>query len=415
MDFKALIEFNKYTLALAAACIAYALEKFIPALTFGDQVQLLFVLGAFFASALLGVVIFATATAAQHPNRADTRDKLAKIIAPLGTAHTFFLVVGLLVFAWMLYSRVMTSPGGPTPPLVNNSASASCCTGMAGDIAAIRRSIEAVGAGTPLVGSAASAPTSRVIAVPAEGLLQVSGWAIAGVGLFLLSIAAGVTLLVTKGSTAQKAVGASLLAVGTLTGGGFALVKDVKVDSIFSIDVEKVLDKLRIEIGQFGGIGPERLGSVDKFKLGDGKLVEGQGGSFSSLDKLPTIQNMAAAWLKGRVEGKNAVLLIVGATDRLPIAGEKSRQYDANVGLGMARAEAVKRALLDACAEQAKQRSQKCDLRDEQIIVLVSGPRNTPEAADTSSRASREGYPEDRRVDVWALWTRNGVGLTIGR
>lgn len=286
---------------------------------------------------------------------------------------------------------------------------------MATDVAAIRSSVERFTAGGSWAGPAASAPVDRAIVVPGESRFRLDGW-IAGIVLCLVPIGAGVWLVLAKGSGTQKAIGASLVTIGTLTGGGFALVKDVKIDSVFKVDVEKLLDHLRIQIGQLGGAGPERLGSVDKFKLGDDKLIEAPPRSYTPVEKVGAIRDMAAAWLAGRADGKNAVLLVIGGADRLPIEGKKGQQqYDDNVGLARARGEAVKRALLDSCRKQAEQRPQKCDLSEDQIIVLVSGPRHTPEAGDTSARASKEGFPEDRRVDVWALWTRKGAGFSIGR
>ena len=168
-------------------------------------------------------------------------------------------------------------------------------------------------------------------------------------------------------------------------------------------------------MGRYGGVDPQRLGAVAKFKIGDDRLVEAQPNAFTAVDEADEIRDMAAAWIKGRGEGKNAVLLVIGATDRLPIAGRRRQQYDANAGLAMARGEAVKNALLVSCHKQAQQSARKCDLNEDQIIVLVSGPRHTPNAGDTSPRASAEGFPEDRRVDVWAFWTRKEAGLTIGR
>jgi hypothetical protein len=57
VDFKALIEFNKYTLALSAASFAYALDKFTPPTTSGGRLLLLLVLATFFLCTVLGVII----------------------------------------------------------------------------------------------------------------------------------------------------------------------------------------------------------------------------------------------------------------------------------------------------------------------------------------------------------------------
>jgi len=110
LDFKALIEFNKYMLALSAACFAYALDKFTPMPTSEGRLLLLVLLVTFFFSIVLGVIIFAAATSAQHPKKAEKKAGLAKAIAPLGIVHTTLLIIGLLVLGWMLIGRVMAAP-----------------------------------------------------------------------------------------------------------------------------------------------------------------------------------------------------------------------------------------------------------------------------------------------------------------
>ncbi len=115
MNFSALIEYNKYTLALAAACFAYALEKFVPVPTEGQRFLVLFTLGMFFVCAVLGVIIFAAATAAQHPNKAGSAVAIGRLIRPLGMAHTALLVFGLLGLGYVVYERVMAPPEAQKP------------------------------------------------------------------------------------------------------------------------------------------------------------------------------------------------------------------------------------------------------------------------------------------------------------
>jgi hypothetical protein len=115
MNFQALIEFNKYTLALAAGCFAYTLEKFVPVPSDPERPLVLAVLGVFFVCALLAVIIFAAATAAQHPKKAAHAETIAKLIAPLGIGHTFLLIAGLFALGWLLYGRVVGAPEAPKP------------------------------------------------------------------------------------------------------------------------------------------------------------------------------------------------------------------------------------------------------------------------------------------------------------
>jgi hypothetical protein len=37
------------------------------------------------------------------------------------------------------------------------------------------------------------------------------------------------------------------------------------------------------------------------------------------------------------------------------------------------------------------------------VLLLVSGPQTTPAEAGGQARASPNGFPKDRRADVWAL------------
>jgi len=110
LDFQALIEFNKYMLALSAGCFVYALDKFVPMPTSGGRYLLLTLLGAFFLSTVIGVVIFAAATSALHPKKKPSIAKLERVIGPLGMVHTSLLIIGLLILGWMLSGRVMAAP-----------------------------------------------------------------------------------------------------------------------------------------------------------------------------------------------------------------------------------------------------------------------------------------------------------------
>ena len=109
MDFKALVDFNKYTLALAAGGFVYALEKFVPMETPGGRYLLLGLLSILLLSVLLGVAIFAAATAALHAD--DIRkQRIEAYIRWFGVTHSILLCVGMLVLGGMLYDRVMSLP-----------------------------------------------------------------------------------------------------------------------------------------------------------------------------------------------------------------------------------------------------------------------------------------------------------------
>jgi len=97
LDFKALIDFVKYTLALAAAELAYAVEAFRD----GGVARgtALGILGTLFVSLLLGILVFAAATSALHPQKKEgVKESLQKIIKHAGTVHSILLVIGT---AWL--------------------------------------------------------------------------------------------------------------------------------------------------------------------------------------------------------------------------------------------------------------------------------------------------------------------------
>jgi hypothetical protein len=107
MDFKALIEFNKYTIALSAVCLAYAIDKFTPIQAGGWFVLL--VLALFFLCTLSGVVVFASATSALHEEKKAKVPALKRLIAPLGTAHVCLLIAGIIALGSLVLARVTMS------------------------------------------------------------------------------------------------------------------------------------------------------------------------------------------------------------------------------------------------------------------------------------------------------------------
>lgn len=120
MDFKALIDFNKYTSALAAASFVYTLEKFVPTPTMVGRLLVLGLLVTFLLSAILGVLIFAASTAALSQEAASRR-RVERLIAPLGITHASLLRIGMVALGFMLYPRVMADPQPIAPPQC-------CCT-----------------------------------------------------------------------------------------------------------------------------------------------------------------------------------------------------------------------------------------------------------------------------------------------
>lgn len=145
-------------------------------------------------------------------------------------------------------------------------------------------------------------------------------------------------------------------------------------------------------------IGPEYLGGFGRIRVGRAEMHEA---AFETPQDFKAAEAMldkaCAAWRERLAKGYDGLFLAIGTTDRLPLRAASRTRYDANTGLAQARAAMAARRLLDTCksADDAK-------LKPEQIIQIVSGPRSTP---DSASGKTETGFPEDRRVDMWAIWS----------
>lgn len=117
MNYEAIVDFNKYTLALAAAGLVYTLEKFVPIKPPVTPILVVFLLALFLLAILLGVGVFATATSSLHGSEEGrtTRDRL---ISTLGVAHAATLALGTIILGSMLVNHVLTAKPQTT---------ATCC------------------------------------------------------------------------------------------------------------------------------------------------------------------------------------------------------------------------------------------------------------------------------------------------
>lgn len=127
MEWKSLTEFNKYTVALAAAGFAYTLEKFVPITTAAGRWCVVLTLCTFFLSLFFGILIFAVATTAQSAG--EKMEKLAERTMPwLGIPHVVLLAVAMLAVGGMLLQRVLADP---PEPMACCCANATACVGPA--------------------------------------------------------------------------------------------------------------------------------------------------------------------------------------------------------------------------------------------------------------------------------------------
>jgi outer membrane protein OmpA-like peptidoglycan-associated protein len=206
-------------------------------------------------------------------------------------------------------------------------------------------------------------------------------WAVAAMGG--LAVIVGGAILVFGPKLWVRLVGAGTLALG-LTGPGY-LVKEVKFSELFKFDthIDKLALELKLEakLKQLSEFGPERLPAVEGFESGKAELRP-------EMDE--PIAKICRRWNEQGGKTQKGLLLITGSADRMPLAASIRRQYESNVGLARARAEQVRARVLN------------CGVPADQIVTLVSGPRNTPALQRNQTPA---GFAEDRSVVVWALWS----------
>jgi hypothetical protein len=202
-------------------------------------------------------------------------------------------------------------------------------------------------------------------------------WGVLGLGA--IGLTAGTVLLVVGREKWVKATGAATL-IGTLLGEG-ALVNEVKFGNLF----EAKIDKLSLEgmwqkkLDQLSGFGPEHLAVLRGFTTGDAAPTEEM--------KRQVKQLCAAHREKLRAGG---LILVVGSADRVPLRQAVRAQYESNVGLAMARAEAVRQQVLD------------CGIDQNRVVTLVAGPRYTPVGAPNTDQGR---LAEDRSVTIWGLFS----------
>jgi hypothetical protein len=316
-------------------------------------------------------------------------------IERLGNVMAVLHVLGPLLSGTLLLASIFATPLGAPSAGASGGAAASqaCCARIADDVAAIRRSVDSF---------AVAGGSDETTVVKGDSELRLPGWTIVASGLLILL--AGTIVFFASTDKKAEAAGAALAGIGlTLSLGGVALVKELKIESLFTFKTDRLFDNVHKEIAAVGASGPERLGFIDRFRLGDDQLLDRAPGTANDVADSEEVSAMLKAWRAKRKEGMDGVLLVIGATDRLPINGAKRQQFEANVSLARARAEAVKSALVKKCE------APECEMNADHVIVLVSGPVNTPDRAHLSPAATRDGYPQDRRVDVWAIWTRRPV------
>jgi hypothetical protein len=148
-----------------------------------------------------------------------------------------------------------------------------------------------------------------------------------------------------------------------------------------NIDEFTLQAKFATYLRQLGTLGPEHLGNFVGFESGKSEFTP---------NMKVSVADVCGRWHQ-RTNRQEGLLLVVGATDRMPLGAAARLRYESNFGLARARAEEIKSRIVE------------CGIPAPKVLAIVSGPRTTPERKDRSTAGL--DYPEDRMVDVWAVWS----------
>jgi hypothetical protein len=242
-------------------------------------------------------------------------------------------------------------------------------------------------------GPSASAPVN-----PLDGERQAAArWLDGSQWIVGLLVLVGAALALFAGPNWAKASGVATIALsGALHGTTL-----MKVDKFFHLDTKVdvggvQLDmEVRRQLEALSHFQPQYLGGVQGFALGKATLdAQGFGGDADGLAAAEQeLRRICAAWTE-QGERSDAMVLIVGGTDRLALAGSARSRYEANTGLAQARAASVKQDLERRCWSPLVSAPGR-------VLLLASGPSTTPDRATAEDK--HRGYPQDRRADVWVL------------
>jgi hypothetical protein len=142
---------------------------------------------------------------------------------------------------------------------------------------------------------------------------------------------------------------------------------------------------------------------IRDFAAGDAELSSGDSSEPSLKDVIPlevshwTQLHICSVWKDSFSSPKSGLVLLIGATDRVPLSPRARKRYESNIGLAQARADAVNTLI-----------SKTCGIPSEKMLSLVAGPHITP-ANPPDSLVSASGFGEDRDVDIWAIWNSDDL------
>lgn len=231
-------------------------------------------------------------------------------------------------------------------------------------------------------------PTPTPHATPSVTIPEAKGLQILGVPSFYRWSFIGLVILFLIGlvlvgyglrsGRAWAKVGGTITMAASLIGGSssFSLFKIDKIESIFTGHLDKLFE---LKINK-GGFSPGHIIRLEGFCLSNANLKQG------------TVSEIRESCGRRNLKDSHAFLLVVGATDNLPIT---RGPFESNFGLARARAEKVRDILL----------GESCNMPENNVLALVSGPRHTDVQRD-NPQSRKGGTAEDRSVDVWAFWDK---------
>lgn len=321
----------------------------------------------------------------------------------------FFSVISFVSFSFQwAKSEDSACPGWDC----RSDSSWSATKGLAESIELLRKDI------TQLAGIIAAKPNAGIPAVPVQGngavpidlTLTFPEWVGAIFKLItLMCVGLGGYLFFVvwrqKLSPARVGVLLALAASSVVsTKLGITLNGKVELKSLFSC--EHCLSATITKTSTFSSGGLRQIGRSPSFDIGTAEIGETTTKCVAIHPKefewADWLNAMKRDWLKRANPSEYDVILIVGAADRQHLRGELADQFDSNVGLAKARAEAVKALLIQLInAEAAEGRDA---LNDQRVIALTDGPKNTPKVEKRGKAQERLCSPllaEDRRVTLF--------------
>jgi hypothetical protein len=324
-------------------------------------------------------------------------------------------VIGIVLLALIWSSAPEASNQGTAPPGISNQSTGgpgSTCTGSSPP----NRSSSTCNQNTCVPSNGESENTC---AKPSEG--DEKGHTSAGpswiplLTVFVIATGGGCLLLLLGHGFFPKGLGIATVGLGLLTGWQLAFVKEAKVESIFTLK-DSVKDlHLTVNWGTVKPppgqplqttFGARYLGSVKKFRVGGTSIISVD--FESDADFQGDLRKICEGWQK-LADPYNALVTIIGHTDRLRLRGLTEKRYETNTGLGLSRAAEVKDWLAGNCWNNPAYAPDQ-----DKVVLLGAGPLSTPPISPKTNITDGKsgGFPSDRRVDVYALATAPVPAIT---